>query len=324
MKYVIVCIIFIVGIVSGVFLGHNGGLMNNDKVLIESTADEILVKEIDEEDRFDQNDTNYDSIQKFNKITVADYTFKKEVLIKYLLETSKKYKNAEAPLFLYLKDITRFIKEKGFESNNFYGKDVEKVEKILVNDLEKLNTNNFDDVSAIIYSIYNLNEEGYASKQECKKFLDSLDNIGSYLSDTSSLLYSSYTKSPFLNVKVDEMDYMKFYNSEKKIINFLEQGMNIDFVIKKAIFGDILWLHQAPTLNLQGLSDAIFCEETEKIEKKKKCNTFKSDLAAGNKEKILEKFKTNERKYDVDAFYIRYLIGDLAKTELTSKLCLID
>jgi hypothetical protein len=197
----------------------------------------------------------------------------------------------------------------------------EKAENLaLINNQLKANkTNNYSEISILIDHINAFWEPPKQfTKTECKDFLEKQEDIGVYLSDISNLTYSRYRASPFFQRRLDTNDSTRI-DQEKN------NQITTDSILAKLnqrIISDIIFFSQVPSMSLWGISDGINCEYSNEADRPM-CENLKTALKANNKEFILKKFSDNERKYDLDSFYIRYLIGDLDKSGLIEKLCLI-
>ncbi len=192
--------------------------------------------------------------------------------------------------------------------------------KIIKDQIWKGTTNNKAEVTILIDHI---NTIGGIPKQftkvECKAFLEKQEDIWWFLRDPSNLTYSKYRNSPFFQRELEESDRALL----DKGSNAQKNPDSTESQLNQRMISDILFFSQVEEMSLSGIADAITCEFSPAADKPM-CENLKTALKTWDKEFILKKFSDNERIYDLDSFYIRYLIWDLTKPQLIDKLCLIQ
>jgi hypothetical protein len=191
---------------------------------------------------------------------------------------------------------------------------------LIIDQIKWGKTNNYSAVSLLIDHINSIGvPPQQVTKEACKTFLEWQKDLGSYLQDLSGLLYSKYRSSPFFQRELQSADTLLLDNTK----NANNSNDSISSQLNQRIISDMLFFSRVKSMDLSGIADAISCEYSNPNDKPM-CENLKTALRDGNKEFILKKFSDNQRKYDLDSFYIRYLIGDLDKSGLIDKLCLIQ
>jgi hypothetical protein len=162
------------------------------------------------------------------------------------------------------------------------------------------------------------------SQKECFDFLNSQNDLWEFFKDLSQLTFSGYIASPLFQRDLSGVTLDDLYTPEG--INGKGSDENdwrdIEARVNLLLISDFLFFQRAESMTLDGIANSLQCELS--VEKDQEmCFALEKALRNKDKEFILKKFANNSRKYDLDSYYIRYLIEDLDKTWFINKVCLI-
>lgn len=183
-------------------------------------------------------------------------------------------------------------------------------------------TKNYGAISQILVSIYGLskNTKTY-SQQECVQFLEKQADLWVYFKDISNITYSKYRNSPLFNMRLPNVELSDLYNPAGLIWKD-ENEMSITTRVNRLLVSDFFFFQWVKEMTLSWIAEWINCDLSDE-KSKPACLSLKKALLEKDKNFIVNKFKDNSRKYDLDSFYVRYLIGDLDKTSFIKQVCLV-
>lgn len=253
---------------------------------------------------------------------------KKQSFITFIEATEKKYwtttANVAPVVFAnYLEDIVKYVFQDPDHLKFISFQFLTLNENLLTikSQLVQKKTNNYSSLSNLIEIINSSGSElKQFSKQECKTYLNEQKDIWVFLRDLSNLSYSQYRSSPFFQRKIETTDMGLLDNdgTESQLSRMTDPGRYLN----QRIISDIIFFANTDVMDLPGIGKAIDCQFSDPASRPM-CEKLKVALKNKDTEFIRKKFTDNSRKYDLDSFYILYLIGDLTRDQLTDHLCLI-
>jgi hypothetical protein len=253
----------------------------------------------------------------------------KDNFLKFIVSAEKKYRvtwnNVSIGDFAqYLESIVRYVYSNPtlFTVMLLPYKELNENIDLINEQIRNPKTSHYGLISIMITAINSVwNTPKTFSKNECSQFLKEQKDIGAYLKDLSILSYSKYRNSPFFNRKLDDIKLDDIYNPEW-LVSKTEKDTDMWLLLNRLIVSDVLFFQRANTMTLEWIADAIPCDIVD-IDKRQNCLNLQKAMKTKDLDFIRKKFSQNERKYDMDSFYVLHLIGDLTKEQLTDRLCLI-
>lgn len=253
-----------------------------------------------------------------------------EKFSEFLLEIEKKYQtgNSFPNMSSYISYLEEAIKY-SYQNPAIYSVmrypyvDMKENIKYMKNALSEGKGVNYGPVAQIIESVHWTFPNSQKSPQtECAKDLMKVEDLWKYFNDLSMLSYSKYKNARLFNMLISDKKLSDMYNP-KGLEWKIDNEMPLRVRLNRLIIWDMLFFHWLESVTLKGISDGLVCR-SDKPWQAEWCLNLKKALLEWDREFIRKKFESNPRKYDLDSFFILYLIGDLDKQAFVNKICLIN